>query len=133
VSTVPWQLGKFVCYDLKKVFSLAGMKSDREVSDSSLEIPADSFLLSPAYQGFLRFHQYKETILNGGTVDPDSLIASNPDFYQAYELAGNEFFEKKDYHRAADYYRQALTKVIATKGEEEYIRNQIRKAEEKAK
>src|SRR6185312_12174403 len=44
VSTFPWQLGKFVCYDLNKVFSLAGMKTDREVSDSSLDVPADSFL-----------------------------------------------------------------------------------------
>jgi len=133
VSTFPWQLGKFVCYDLNKVFSLAGMKTDREVSDSSLDVPADSFLLTPEYQGFLRFHKYKEEILDGHPVDPDSVIESNPNFYQSYELAGNEFFKRKDYHRAIAYYRQALTKVIATKGEENYIRNQIKKAEEKIK
>jgi hypothetical protein len=131
VSTFPWQLGKYVCYDLNKVFSLAGMKTDREISDSSLDVPADSFLLTPEYQGFLRFHRYKEEILDGHAVDPDSLIRSNPNFYQSYELAGNEFFKRKDYRRAIDYYRQALTRIIATKGEEQYIRNQIKKAEEK--
>ena len=39
VSTGPWQLGEFVCYDLNKVFSLKGMKSNQEISDSSLNIP----------------------------------------------------------------------------------------------
>jgi hypothetical protein len=131
VSTFPWQLGKYVCYDLNKVFSLAGMKTDREISDSSLDVPADSFLRTPEYQGFLRFHRYKEEILDGHAVDPDSLIRSNPNFYQSYELAGNEFFKRKDYRRAIEYYRQALNRVIATKGEEQYIRNQIKKAEEK--
>jgi tetratricopeptide (TPR) repeat protein len=120
-----------VCYDLNKVFSLAGMKTDREISDSSLDVPADSFLRTPEYQGFLRFHRYKEEILDGHAVDPDSLIRSNPNFYQSYELAGNEFFKRKDYRRAIEYYRQALNRVIATKGEEQYIRNQIKKAEEK--
>jgi predicted choloylglycine hydrolase len=131
VSTAPWQLGKFVCYDLNKVFALAGMKSDREIADSSLDVPADSFLLSPAYRQFLRFHQDKQAVMDGQFVDPDSLIASNPNFYQSYELAGNECFNRKDYRRAAGYYRQALTKVIATKGEETHIRKRLKQAEDK--
>jgi predicted choloylglycine hydrolase len=131
VSTAPWQLGKYVCYDLKKIFSLAGMKTNQEVSDSNLDISSDPFLLTSQYQDFLRFRKYKEDVMSGRPVDPDSLVTSNPDFYQSYELAGNELFKRKDYRRAADYYRQALTKVIATKGEEDYIRKQIKKAEEK--
>ncbi len=132
VSTAPWQLGKYVCYDLKKIFAMAGMKTNQEISDSSLNVPADPFLLTTQFQDFLRFRKYKQAIIDGETVAPDSLIASNPDFYQSYELAGNEYFKRKDYRHAADYYRQALTKVIATKGEEDYIRNQIKKAEEKS-
>jgi hypothetical protein len=133
VSTSPWQLGKYVCYDLNKVFSRAGMKTDQEISDSSLNIPADPFLLTPEYQGFLRFHRYREEVRDGGLVDPDSIIASNPRFYQSYELAGNEYFKKKEYTKAAAEYRQALNRVIATKGEEKYIRNQLRKSTEKIK
>ncbi len=33
-------------------------------------------------------------------VEPDSLIASNPDFYQSYQLAGNEMFRQKNYKQA---------------------------------
>ena len=48
VSTSPWQLGRYVAYDLNKIFALQGMKENREIADSSLTIAADSFLLTPA-------------------------------------------------------------------------------------
>ncbi|MDP9041776.1 MAG: C45 family peptidase, partial [Bacteroidota bacterium] len=133
VSTGPWQLGEFVCYDLEKVFSHAGMKSSQEITDSSLELPADSFLLSKEYKSFIKYRAYKKDVMEGGDADPDSLIASNSNYYQAYQLAGNEMFRKKDYARAIQYYRQALSKEIATKTEENEIRNQISKSEDKLK
>jgi isopenicillin-N N-acyltransferase-like protein len=131
VSTGPWQLGEFICYDLDKVFSLGGMKTDREIADSSLNLPADSFLFTKRYQLFLNYRAFKKELLEGGKVDPDSLIASNPNFYQAYQLAGNEMFGEKNYNRALIYFRQALSKEIATKNEENEIREQIRKCEDK--
>jgi hypothetical protein len=60
-------------------------------------------------------------------VNVDSLISSNPEFYQAYELAGDFEFRKKEYEKAIGFYESALTKEIATKKEEEYIRRQITK------
>ncbi|HEY4937265.1 MAG TPA: C45 family peptidase [Puia sp.] len=131
VSTGPWQLGEFVCYDLDKVFSLTGMKVNQEISDSSLDLPADSFLLTNRYQLFLKYRNYKRDLMEGMEVNPDSLILTNPSYYQAYQLAGNEMFRKKEYARALKYYRQALSNEIATKAEENDIRNQIAKCEEK--
>lgn len=43
VSTSPWQLGEFICYDLKKVFALKGMKKDQEINETNLTIAADPF------------------------------------------------------------------------------------------
>jgi isopenicillin-N N-acyltransferase-like protein len=131
VSTGPWQLGEFICYDLEKVFSINGMTTNREIMDSSLNLPADSFLLTGQYQLFLKYRRYKKELLEGNEINPDSLIATNPNYYQAYQLAGNEMFREKRYEKAIDYYRQALSKEIATKGEENDIRNQITKSEEK--
>jgi isopenicillin-N N-acyltransferase-like protein len=131
VSTGPWQLGEFVCYDLNKVFSLKGMKSNQEISDSSLNIPADSFLLTDQYRQFLDFRRYKKEMSEGIEVNPDSLIVSNPNFYQSYQLAGNEMFKKKSYKTAEQYYRMALSKEIATKNEENDIRRQIDRCEER--
>src|ERR1700712_2150303 len=50
VSTSPWQLGKYMAYDLNKVFALQGMKENQEISETALNIPADSFILSTAYK-----------------------------------------------------------------------------------
>jgi len=71
--------------------------------------------------------------MDGGEINPDSLIATNPNYYQAYQLAGNEMFKEKQYQKAIGYYRQALSKEIATKTEENDIKNRIMKAEEKNK
>jgi isopenicillin-N N-acyltransferase like protein len=133
VSTAPWQLGEFACYDLDKVFSLSGMKSDREITDSSLNLPADTFLLTKRFQLFLKYRMYKKNLVEGKEVNPDSLIASNPNFYQAYLLAGNEMFKKNEFTQALVYYRQALSKEIATKNEENEIHGLIYKCEERLK
>ena len=131
VSTSPWQLGAFICYDLNKVFSLGEMKTDHEISDSSLTLPPDSFLLSKEYQLFLKFRYYKKELNTGKSVNPDSLVASNPNFYQVYQLAGNEMYKDKEYGRAIHYYRQALSKEIATKTEQNQIRDRIMDCETK--
>jgi hypothetical protein len=132
VSTSPWQLGSFVAYDLKKVFNLRGMKNDREICDSSLGIAADSFLMTKQYQDFEDFREYKRRLAAGDEVNIDSFIASNPEFYHVYVLAGDYFFRRQQYQKAANEYQLALTKLIATKKEEDYIREQIRKCRKKS-
>jgi isopenicillin-N N-acyltransferase like protein len=133
VSTEPWQMGAFICYDLNKVFSLAGMKTDQEIADSSRNLPADSFLLTNRFQLFMKYRLYKKEISEGRDVNPDSLIASNPYFYQVYQLAGNEMFRKKDFALAIQYYQQALSKEVATKNEENELHAKITKCQEMLK
>jgi hypothetical protein len=133
VSTGPWQFGEFVCYDLNTVFSLRGMKTNREVADSSLNLPSDPFLKSHEFEQILKYRLLKKELSDGMDINPDSLIASNPNYYQAYQLAGNLMFRNKQFAQAINYYREALSKEIATKTEENDIRNQISKAEDKIK
>jgi hypothetical protein len=131
VSTSPWQLGEYVCYDLKKIFALHGLNENREVADTALNIAPDSFLLTNKFRNFEVFRNIKQRILDGENVNIDSLVASNPEFYNSYVLAGDYLYKQKEYAAALKNYKTALTKVIATKNEEEHINAQIKKINKK--
>lgn len=125
VSTSPWQLGPYIAYDLHKVFALQGMKENKEICEKSLNIPADSFMLSSEYRNFLLFRSYKQRIADGGVINVDSLIMSNPGYYHTYVIAGDYLYKQKKYGDALPYYKTALTKIIATKQEQDHINAQI--------
>jgi tetratricopeptide (TPR) repeat protein len=127
VSTSPWQLGKYQAYDLKKVFALRGMNQDQEISDSSLTVAADSFLLTPAYKKFEDYRKIKERIAEGEEINTDSLIGDNPEFYNSYVLAANYLCKQKEYKKALNLYQFALTKEIPTAQEKNQILNRIKK------
>jgi isopenicillin-N N-acyltransferase like protein len=131
VSTAPWQLGQYVAYDLNKVFALKGMQENKEIYDSSLTIAPDSFLLTPAFKKFETFRDIKQQMMEGGTINPNTLVSSNPEFYNAYVLAGDYLYKQKEYAAALQNYNIALTKVIATKKEEDHIKEQIKKINKK--
>jgi len=127
VSTSPWQLGEYVAYDLNKVFALRGMKQDKEIIDSGLTIAPDVFLSTTDYKNFLAYRNFKQRIADGEEISADSLLASNPQFYHTYVLAGDYLYKKKEFQNALRDYQTALTKVVATKKEENYIKQQIEK------
>jgi hypothetical protein len=131
VSTAPWQLGQYVAYDLKKVFALSGLKKDIEIADSNLTIPADSFLLTNEYKNFIAFRSFKQRFADGQAINTDSLVASNPQFYNTYVLAADYLYKQQQYVKAKQLYTTALTKVIATKKEEEHIQQQLKKINKK--
>ncbi len=133
VSTSPWQLGQYVAYDLNKIFSMHGLQQNTEVWDSVLNIPADTFLQSRAYHNFEIFREIKQKIMDGEPADVQMLVASNPEFFHTYVLAGDYEFKQGNYDLAKKFYEKALTKVIATKQEEDKIRSQIKKCEKKLK
>jgi isopenicillin-N N-acyltransferase-like protein len=129
VSTSPWQLGQYIAYDLNKVFALKGKTNNDEIMEADLTIPADSFLTTRAFHDFEKYRNYKQLVAADGVVNTDSLIASNPNLYHTYVLAGDYSFGHKRYEKARAYYQTALTKVIATKAEEDHIRAQLKKIE----
>lgn len=126
VSTQPWQLGEFICYDLNKIFEMKGLATDHELHDTSLTILPDSFLFTNEYKNFIEFRKLKQQMLAGESIDPSLLVKLNPEYYHAYVLAGDYLYNHKDFENALKYYLQSLTREIATKTEERYIRNQIK-------
>lgn len=135
VSTAPYQLGKYVCYDLKKVFEEApGLTSNREIQEVSRTIAADTFLMDNEYQNFLRFKQLKHYIqfctkseysLKVDEKHITAFVQSNPNSYFTYWIIGDYYSKMKDHSRAREYYNTALTKEIATQKEADKIKELI--------
>lgn len=139
VSTSPFQLGKYVCYDLNKVFREApGMSVNREIQDSAKNIPADSFLYSKGYKSFLLFKQIKHYIqyctkssynLTVNEVYIKAFVESNPNSYFTYWIIGDYYSKIKNKKEALRFYKEALTKEVATEKEAGSIQAHIRSLE----
>ncbi|WP_333819724.1 C45 family peptidase [Ohtaekwangia sp.] len=132
ISTAPWQLGKFVCYDLNKVFAKK-MTKNEEVYEASLAIPADSFLNTPDYKSYSKFHSYRFPFNPRADLQPDSIVKWNPESYHAYMLAGDYYLKHEQYKEAVAAYRQGLTKEVATLQEKEHMERNLKTAEENLK
>lgn len=131
VSTAPWQLGKFVAYDLKKVFGLgiADIQPHREIYDEASTIPADTFLNTRAYQDF-RQYQFMTMQLNQFRKNKEGLpgdfaenyIRLNPALFLTYVRLGDYYHEMKNFEQANACYTQALNQKMPGAGEEKKLR-----------
>ncbi len=130
ISTSPFQLGKFVCYDLNKIFALDSIP-DGELYESDLIIAADPFLASREFTRAIKFNRYRFPFQPKANVSPDSLIEWNPNSYLSYMLVGDYYLNENKFKEAAAFYNLALAKEIATEPEREHILENLRKAEDK--
>ncbi len=139
ISTNPYQLGKYVCYDLDSVFAVfPAMTENRELYIDSLTIPPDTFLYSEDYQMFIKFKKLKDKIKSASknekeTVsekDIDEFLKTNPEYFYTYQVAGDYYFEKGKFDKAEGFYKIALTKEVTTLPEKRNIENRLKEINE---
>lgn len=128
VSTSPWQCGKYVTYDLNKIFS-DSLDFSREIYSEELTIPADSFIEKPEYQQLLTYKQLTPIIRKKSNkkelISEDSLQryqASNPMMFYTYEILGDYYIAIGEKAKAKAAWETALTLPIPKQGERERIR-----------
>ena len=130
ISTNPFQLGQYVCYDLNKVFAEAsGLKTKKELYDKELNIPADNFLYSKEFAKFKAWKLMKEAFQIAHkhklkyAIDEkiiSNFIKSNPEYWETYSIIGDYYSVVKNEH-AFGYYLQALEKEITTVQDKELV------------
>lgn len=127
VSSAPWQLGTYVCYDLKKIFAMNGLSKDSILYNKALNIAPDSFLKTQEFADFLEFRKVKYGLMynDNYTFDPEKLLYSNPQYYDLYRILGDYHLKNKDYPKAREMYEEALNKVTATQHERESIQKKL--------
>lgn len=129
VSTNPWQLGAYVCYDLKKVFAMKGLKKDSIIANESLNIAPDTFLKSTAFKNYMLFRTGRDKIRKGEEMQLNipQFISENPEFYETYKVVGDYLLKKGANKQALYYYQVALGKQIPDLREQKAIKEAIRK------
>lgn len=132
VSTAPWQLGKFVCYDMEKAFAYKA-EENNEIYEKDLTIPEDSFLLTSSYQDYVKFSKYRFPFNPQDDLHPDSVVKWNPNSYHAYMLAGDYYFDKERWSDAIAFYEKGLTKEVATVQERYHMEKNLGECKEKVK
>jgi len=129
ISTSPYQLGEFICYDLNHAF-----KMDGNYFVDSLTVAKDSFLLTENYKKYESYKKIKEKIKKFVLFDIPfsmdekniaSFISDNPNSYVTFMSLGDYFKKNDDFVRATAYYKQALEHDVASKNEIEILKKNI--------
>ena len=133
VSTSPWQCGKYVAYDLNKIFS-DSLDFGREIYSEELTIPADSFLQQPEFQHLLTYKRLTPFIRKKSSkkerMSEDSLqhyLAANPMMFYTHEVVGDYYSAIGEEEKAKTAWRKALTLPIPKQGEKQRIQKKINK------
>lgn len=134
VSSAPFQLGEFICYDLNKIFAdTFSITTTKEISETAFNIPADTFLLSNNWKYFLKFkemrQQLKDAIKMKESLKEDIFLSafqqSNPEFWETYYWIAEYYKSRNKKTAAIYYYKLALSKEVNAKSEVEKMNNAI--------
>ena len=133
VSTSPWQCGKYVAYDLNKIFKDT-IDWQHEIYSSDLTIPEDKFIDTPEFQHLLTYKKLTPLLLKKirkkEKIEESVLKtyqASNPSLYYVYEVIGDYYEGMQQPQQAIAYWQQALKKSIPKLQEKERIQQKIQK------
>ena len=135
VSSNPYQMGEFVCYDLNAIFNTKKTKDSKvSLQDESRNIPKDPFLETQAHVDYKKFRKIDKQ-MNGFLKNKNSVLPSdfekmyqslNPNYWVVYYKMGLFFHERKQFKIAQEQFEKALTKEITTLPErnktEEYLK-----------
>lgn len=138
VSSNPYQLGEFVCYDLNVIFSDKKLK-DGDFAKTELNIAKDPFIESKEFEDYEEF-KFANGEVQSAIDDNDVLLTDdfiphyqslNPDFWLVYYQAGKYYFKQKDYSKAKIEFDKALTKEITTIPDRENVEKYLNKTVKK--
>ncbi|MDV7696363.1 C45 family peptidase [Chryseobacterium soli] len=138
VSSNPYQLGEFVCYDLNTIFSENRLKNG-EFAVSALNIPKDPFVNSADFKNYEAYKKLSSTIEEAIDHKKEFLTddfirqyqSLNPDLWLVYEQAGRYYFNRKEYQKAKAEFEKALTKEITTLPDQKKVESYLKKTENK--
>lgn len=135
VSSNPYQLGEFVCYDLNKVFTNGNPNASIvSVEVENKNIPQDPFVETQAFKNYEQFRiddrKMDAFLENKSGLTPEfakNYQSLNPEYWVVYYKVGLYYYQKGYYQQAKPYFEKALTKEITTLPEKQAIEKYLQK------
>lgn len=133
ISTDPYIMGKFICYDLNKILNRKEPRFNEAITLDDEIISEDPFIYSTAFKTFQLFRKYRNYFqflkshpnLNPEENSESNFISTNPDSYIPYWDLGNYYLAKGEKQKAKNYLTQALSKDIASNKEKKQIESEL--------
>ncbi|MBB6370974.1 C45 family autoproteolytic acyltransferase/hydolase [Chryseobacterium shigense] len=141
VSSNPYQLGEFVCYDLNEIFSGKNAQESLK-SKTALNIARDPFADSEEFNNYEISKMLGEEVSDAIDNKKDIALTDdfipyyqsmNPDFWFVYYQAGKYYFDINEFSKAKAEFEKALTKEITTIPDRQNVEKYLRKTLKKLK
>jgi isopenicillin-N N-acyltransferase like protein len=124
ISTSPFQVGGFIAYDLNEMAKKSMMLPGKHSAVDSICIDPDSAFLKIGFPRYQHYLQLRKKIAEH-RIDEKGIhlfISLNPDYFDAYEQAGDHYLYFKKFSKALSCYTKALSCVIPGEKEHERIK-----------
>ena len=143
ISANPYQLGEFVCYDLKKIFDSKGNRNPgnseiKTLSETNRNIAKDAFLDTKEYANYEQFrikNRELDEALTAKIELSEAFISDfkslNPELWSVYYKIGKYYQQKRQFQKASDHFETALTKEITTLPDRNEVEKQLKKVKRK--
>lgn len=133
VSSSPYQLGEFVCYDLEKIFN-SDFQGVISAQTQERNIPKSKFLLTKEYENYEKYrileHKIETDLKINKFIDSQSVMQLknlNPDYWKAYFIIGKVLLQNKD-KRAKIYFEKSLSLEIPYSDERQEVEKYLKKS-----
>ena len=133
VSSSPYQLGEFVCYDLEKIFN-SDFQGVISAQTQERNIPKSKFLLTKEYENYEKYrileHKIETDLKTNKFIDSQSVMQLenlNPDYWKAYFIIGKVLLQNKD-KRARIYFEKSLSLEIPYSDERQEVEKYLKKS-----
>ena len=133
VSSSPYQLGEFVCYDLEKIFN-SDFQGVISAQIQERNIPKSKFLSTKEYENYEKYrileHKIETDLKANKFIDSQSVMQLenlNPDYWKAYFIIGKVLLQNKD-KRAKIYFEKSLSLEIPYSDERQEVEKYLKKS-----
>jgi peptidase C45 acyl-coenzyme A:6-aminopenicillanic acid acyl-transferase len=133
VSSSPYQLGEFVCYDLEKIFN-SDFQGVISAQTQERNIPKSKFLSTKEYENYEKYrileHKIETDLKTNKFIDNQSIMQLenlNPDYWKAFFIIGKVLLKNKD-KRARIYFEKSLSLEIPYSDERQEVEKYFKKS-----